>query len=276
MLIKWGRVPCGIYSCVRSRELHNCKSCDLPACKLHGTSDLVCPLRSGLEDKKNWAWRLAQHLDGEKGGPCHARHTVPLKTIVRLRWYLGALEDFRAEGRDVVSSRELANKLTMNSAMVRKDLSHCGELGTPGLGYRVAYLQDQIQSVLTKNTCLVVWVGAQWMKDALNIFASSLELNFRIVAVLDSEPELIGTRVGEWEVLPLSDIGRLLSGGGVDGAVLAVQKNPQRVADLLIQSGAKGILNLTPVTLVTPAEVNVRHVDILGEMMALAMECSGE
>jgi redox-sensing transcriptional repressor len=196
--------------------------------------------------------------------------------MMRLRWYQDALDDFKDQGVEVISSRELADKVGMSSAVVRKDLSHCGELGTPGLGYRVLFLRDQIQGVLTQNTCLVVWVGAQWMHDALSIFSMPMELNFRIVAVVDSHPEWIGKCIGQWEVLPLTDIQSLLSGGGVDGAVLAVKDNVRRVADLLIEAGIKGILNLTPVTLTTPPDVNVRHVDLLGEMMALAQECTGE
>ena len=240
---------------------------------LRKTAENVCPLRAGIEDKKHWAWRIAQHLES-KGGPCHARHTVPLKSIMRMRWYLTALEGFQEQGMDVISSRELADRIGMSSAIVRKDFSYIGELGTPGLGYRVSYLQQRIHDILSSNTCLIVWVGAQWLSNALSMFVPTMDLNIRIVAALDTRPEWIGKQIGEWEILPLSDLPALLAGGGVDGAVLALPEDARRVADILVEAGVKGILNLTPATLSVPPEVSVRHVDLLGEMMALVLECS--
>lgn len=273
-LEKWGRTPCAINLCVRAEGVKSCNDCGRPACALRGTTDNVCPLRAGVEDKRHWAWRIAQHLQGGDG-PCASRHSVPLKTVMRFRWYLTALESFEEQGVDVISSRELADKIGMSSAIVRKDFSHIGELGTPGLGYRVSNLQEHIRNILGRNTCLVVWIGAQWLSNALSIFVPTMDLNFRIVAALDTRPEWIGKKIGEWDILPLSDLTALLSGGSVDGAVLALPEDARRVANILVEAGVKGILNLTPVTLATPPEVSVRHVDLLGEMMALVMECSG-
>ncbi len=271
-LEKWGRTPCAIYSCVHSEGVSSCKDCGRQICMLNRKTDIVCPLRAGVEDKRHWAWRIAQHLESS-GGPCQASHSVPLKSVMRFRWYLTALESFEENGVDIISSRELADKIGMSSAIVRKDFSYIGELGTPGLGYRVSHLQEQIRNILGRNTCLVVWIGAQWLSNALSIFAPTVDLNFRIVAAMDTRPEWIGKKIGEWEVLPISDLPSLLSGGGVDGAVLALPEDARRVADILIEAGIKGILNLTPVTLAVPPEVSIRHVDLLGEMMALVLEC---
>jgi redox-sensing transcriptional repressor len=267
----WGRVPCCIYSCVRSRGIESCKSCPDEVCTLRKQAETVCPLRAGSEDKKHWAWRIAKHLES-KGAPCHSRSSVPLKTLMRLRWYLAALYRFAERHTEVISSRQLADEVGINAAMVRKDFSYIGELGTPGRGYQVSYLQEQIRGVLDRQTCRVVWVGAHWLSDAQTMFASTLDLNFQIVAAFDTRPEWIGKKIGEWEVLPLSDLAACFAGGGVHGAVLALPEDALRVADALVEAGAKGILNLTPVTLTIPPDVKVRHVDLIGEMMALAGE----
>ena len=269
----WGRTPCSIYSCVRSLDIESCKLCPNEICTLRRKAEAVCPLRAGTEDKTHWVWRIAKHLEA-KGAPCHSRPSVPLKTLMRLRWYLAALNRFAEQDTEVISSRELADRVGMGAAMVRKDFSYFGELGTPGLGYHVSYLQEQIRSVLDRQTCLVAWVGAQWLSNAQTMFASALDLNFRIVAAFDTRPEWIGKKIGDWEVLPLSDLPALFAGGGVDGAVLALPEDAVLVADALVEAGVKGILNLTPVALATPPDVNVRHVDLIGEMMAMAMEVS--
>lgn len=270
----WGRVPCAIYSCAHAQGLESCRDCTLPVCELRGTSDNVCPLRAGAEEKGQWAWRIAMHLKS-KGTSCHAHSTVPLKTLMRLRWYNAALDRFGEQGTEIISSRELADKLGVNSAMVRKDFSYFGDLGTPGLGYHVSRLQDQIRNILEHNTCLVVWIGASWLCNALGMLTTGVNLNFRIVAALDTRAEWIGKKIGEYEVLPLSEISLIMSAGKVDGAVLALPEDAQRATDALVEAGVRGILNLTPVTLAAPPEVTVRHVDLLGEMMALAVECTG-
>ena len=272
-LEKREREPCHIFACVRSQDVSSCTECSRSVCSLRGTTDTVCPLRAGIESKRHWAWRIAEHLES-RGGPCHRATSVPLKTLIRLRWYLAELENFKEEGVKVVSSRELAERLGMGSAVVRKDFSCFGELGTPGLGYQVAHLQDRIGAVLNRSTCLLVWVGAQWLADALGVFASTAALNFRIVAVVDSRPEWIGRQVAEWKVLPLSELPTLMAESGVNGAVLALPEDAAHAADALVEAGVKGILNLTPVRLRTPPEVTVHHVDLLGEIMALALECS--
>ena len=49
----------------------------------------------------------------------------------------------------------------------------------------------------------------------------------------------------------------------IDIAIIAVPgRYAQDIADLLVQSGIKGILNFAPVTLNIPEEVQVRNVDL--------------
>jgi redox-sensing transcriptional repressor len=269
----WGRTPCSIYACVHSLGIESCKSCPKGTCALRGKAENVCPLRAGSDDKTHWAWRLAQHMEN-KPGTCHAHPSLPQKTLMRLRWYLAALGTFAEQGSEVVSSQQLADAVGVGAAMVRKDFSHFGDLGTPGRGYHVSYLQERIRAVLNQQTCMAVWVGAQWLENAQAMFASALDVNFRIVAAFDTRPQWIGKKVGQWTILPLSDLvaAAQAADGGIHGAILALPEDAQGVADTLIEAGAKGILNLTSVTLKTPPDVHVRRVDFVGEMMALAME----
>jgi len=267
LLQTWGRPPCSVYTCAQARGIENCASCTEPECGLLQNVESICPLRSGLEDRAHWVWRIARHLEG-RCAKTESPRSIPLKTLMRLRWYLAALQSFRS--LDVISSQELADKVGLNSAMVRKDLSHLGELGTPGLGYYVADLQDRIHGILDQDTCVLIWIGAQWLSNVISGYTPTQELNFTVVAAFDTRPEWIGRTVGEWTVRPLSDLPVFVQGERVDGAVLALPEDNVRVADELVRIGIKGILNLTPVTLTPPPSVSVRHVDLIGEMMALA------
>jgi redox-sensing transcriptional repressor len=228
-------------------------------------------LRSGSEDKSHWIWRIARYLE-DKGTPCHDRPSVPLKTLMRLRWYAATLDSFSDQGIEIISSRELGDQVGVGAAMVRKDLSCFGETGRPGIGYNVAFLRERIHKLFDQHTCLVAWIGAEWLTNVYAMFDSTLDLNFRVVAAFDPRPEWIGKKIGDWDIRPLSDLKTLLGEGSIDGVVLAIPENARGIADFLIEAGVKGILNLTSVTLTPPPHVNVRQVDMIGEMMALAMK----
>ena len=51
-------------------------------------------------------------------------------------------------GHDTVSSEGLANAAGVNSAKLRKDLSHLGSYGTRGVGYDISPLIGQIEYIL--------------------------------------------------------------------------------------------------------------------------------
>ena len=58
--------------------------------------------------------------------------------------YLRALTGLAEGGTTTCSSEELAAAAGVNSAKLRKDLSHLGSYGTRGVGYDVEYLRYQI------------------------------------------------------------------------------------------------------------------------------------
>ena len=62
----------------------------------------------------------------------------------RLSHYLRFLEVFEEEGRETISSWELAERGGTTSAQVRKDLSHFGSFGKRGLGYPVPELRANV------------------------------------------------------------------------------------------------------------------------------------
>ena len=73
---------------------------------------------------------------------------IPEATVARLPVYLRALHGLADRGVATVSSEELAAAAGVNSAKLRKDLSHLGSYGTRGVGYEVEYLVYQISREL--------------------------------------------------------------------------------------------------------------------------------
>jgi redox-sensing transcriptional repressor len=81
-------------------------------------------------------------------GAVPALPDLPEATVARLPEYLRALHHLAESGDDTISSEGLAAAAGVNSAKLRKDLSHLGSYGTRGVGYDVALLVEQIEYVL--------------------------------------------------------------------------------------------------------------------------------
>ena len=62
---------------------------------------------------------------------------IPEATVARLPVYLRTLYALADRGIATVSSEDLAAAAGVNSAKLRKDLSHLGSYGTRGVGYDV-------------------------------------------------------------------------------------------------------------------------------------------
>src|ERR1700735_1084217 len=95
-------------------------------------------------------------------------HGIPEATVARLPVYLRALFQLAENGTATVSSEELAVAAGVNSAKLRKDLSHLGSYGTRGVGYDVDYLVYQVSRELglTQDWPVVI-VGAGNLGRAL-------------------------------------------------------------------------------------------------------------
>src|SRR5437870_10552056 len=122
---------------------------------------------------------------------------IPEATVGRLPIYLRALVEMAEEGAGTVSSEALAEAAGVNSAKVRKDLSHLGSYGTRGVGYDVAYLIHQVRRELglTQDWAVVI-AGVGNLGHALANYRGFAERGFRIVALVDNDPAKVGTRVG--------------------------------------------------------------------------------
>ena len=69
-------------------------------------------------------------------------------SVGRLSLYLRRLENLLREGTTKVSSRLLGEALGVTDTQVRKDLAYLGNLGHPGIGYRIDELIDALRHIL--------------------------------------------------------------------------------------------------------------------------------
>ena len=94
------------------------------------------------------------------------------------------------QGTATCSSEELAAAAGVNSAKLRKDLSYLGTYGTRGVGYDVDYLRYQIaREIGVTQDWPVVIVGIGNLGHALANYSGFRSRGFRVVALLDADPE---------------------------------------------------------------------------------------
>lgn len=201
------------------------------------------------------------------------RRGVPEATVGRLPGYLRALTDLADRGRASVSSDELAGLTGVRGAQVRKDLSSLGSYGVRGVGYDVTRLSGQIAAELgLSQERPVVIVGIGNLGRALASYSGLATRGFRVVALLDDDPAVVGTEVDGLVVRPVSDLDALagLPETHLVGVIATPGSAAQSVADLLVERGVRSILTFAPVVLRVPDSVHVRAVDLATELQILA------
>jgi redox-sensing transcriptional repressor len=197
---------------------------------------------------------------------------IPDATVARLPVYLRALYSLGERGVSTVASDELARAAGVNSAKLRKDLSHLGSYGIRGVGYDVEYLVYQVSRALglTQNWPVVI-VGAGNLGRALANYGGFLTRGFQIEAILDSDPSLVGRQLGGMIVRHGSELESVVTTHGVAIGVIAVPAGAaQAVCDRLVAAGVTSVLNFAPLVLNVPDGVDVRKVDLSIELQILA------
>jgi redox-sensing transcriptional repressor len=199
-------------------------------------------------------------------------HGIPEATVARLPVYLRALHALAERGVATVSSEDLATAAGVNSAKLRKDLSHLGSYGTRGVGYDVEYLVYQISRELglTQDWSVAI-VGIGNLGRALANYGGFATRGFRIAALLDADPAVVGTRVNDLTVQHAERIEAVVERYRVSIGVIATPaRSAQHVCDRLVNAGVTSILNFAPAVLNVPAGVDVRKVDLSIELQILA------
>ncbi len=192
--------------------------------------------------------------------------------MARLPVYLRALSALAEQSITTCSSEELAAAAGVNSAKLRKDLSYLGSYGTRGVGYDVDYLRYQIaREIGVTQDWPVVIVGIGNLGHALANFSGFRSRGFRVVALLDADPDRHTEVVAGIDVRPFDDLDDIVAEHGVAIGVIATPANAaQDVADAMVSAGIRSILNFAPAVLSVPQGVDVRKVDLSIELQILA------
>jgi redox-sensing transcriptional repressor len=191
--------------------------------------------------------------------PPAASERLSLGVAARLSRYLQVLTQAKKMGKETISSQELSDYTHVNSTQIRRDLSGFGKFGKRGVGYNVDALVSQIRKILrTSGQHNIALFGAGNLGTAIassDIFADH---GFRVVAIFDSDPGKVGTKVGTQTVRATDGLTSVVDEEDVVVAVLAVPTvAAQPLADRLVDAGVKIIFNYSEALLQVPPEVTV-------------------
>jgi redox-sensing transcriptional repressor len=197
---------------------------------------------------------------------------IPEMTIRRLSVYTRCLLQLEEDGVKTISSQELADRFSLNSAQVRKDLAYFGEFGVRGIGYYVSGLKAELQRILgLDREWAVALVGFGNLGSALFHYKGFTRQGFRIVVIIDDDPGKVGREVDGVPVVAGRDMAREIKARGIQIAIVAVPPEAaQAVTEQLVAAGIKAVLNFAPTRLRVGRDVRLKNVDLSIELETLS------
>ena len=136
------------------------------------------------------------------------QNKVSLPVIKRLPKYYRYLTNLSADGKDKISSSELAHMMGTTASQVRQDFNCFGGFGQQGIGYKVDVLRAEIGNLLFGDgeKLPTILVGAGRLGSAVSSFISRDANGYKLLGVFDVNPDLIGKEMCGVPILPLSEL----------------------------------------------------------------------
>lgn len=203
---------------------------------------------------------------------------IPEVVVERLPVYTRALQQLASQGREVVSSQDLGDRLGVTPAQIRKDLSYFGRFGKQGRGYNVRRLVEELRQILgLERQWTMALVGVGHLGKGILHYGGFAPQGFHIAAAFDSDPNTIGQEIAGLAVEDVSKLHSVLAKLHIDIGIVAVPaEEAQGIIDLLVSSGVRAILNYAPIAAHVPAGVHVRHIDPVLALQSMTFYVKGE
>ena len=196
-----------------------------------------------------------------------------LPVIKRLPKYYRYLNTLATEGRDKISSSELARMMGTTASQVRQDFNCFGGFGQQGIGYKVDVLLAEISKLLFGDGELLptILIGAGRLGTAVSSFISREANGYRLLAVFDINPELIGREMAGVPIHALSELEDFCARHDPVVAVLCVPRQSAiELSGELVRLGIQGVWNFSHYDLsVEYPGVTVENVHLGDSLMSL-------
>lgn len=201
-------------------------------------------------------------------GTCHY---TAIPSVRRLPLYLNVLKEMKAEGNEYASGTVIAERLGVLPIQARKDLAIVGVAGKPKRGFPIDELVKAIEHFLGwDNARDAFLIGAGNLGLALIGYKNFNEKGLNIVAAFDKNPDKVGNRIKDCEILPMDKLEDLITRMKVKIAILTIPEQfAQDITDKMVAAGIQAIWNFTPRTLTVPDNVVVENVRLSSSLSVL-------
>jgi len=186
---------------------------------------------------------------------------APAPVIRRLSNYYHLLMGLRQRQIQRISSTALAEMVEYNPVQVRKDLQLTGLVGKPKTGFLIDEMEDAIRRFMGwELEFQAVLFGVGNLGSALLRYPWREEHGLRFIAAFDSDPARCNILVNNIPVYHTDYFPTFSGEHEIHIGIVAVPAGEaQKVADLLIKEGIKGIWNFSHAHLKTPAHATVEN-----------------
>lgn len=117
----------------------------------------------------------------------------------------------------------------------------------------------------------VALIGAGRIGSALFEYPAFESRGYECVAIIDSDPDKIGTNWNNLQIRSPDHLESLIRGLGVELVILAVPaRAAQEMAERAVEAGIEGILNFAPIRLKVPTRIPVEDVNLVMQLEALS------
>ena len=202
------------------------------------------------------------------------KKNVSMAVIKRMPKYYRYLGELVKNDVDRISSKELGEKIGFTASQIRQDLNNFGDFGQQGYGYNVKELHNQIGAILgVGKEYNAVLIGAGNIGQAIANYSRFTDIGLGITAIFDANPKLVGMRIRDVEIKDIDELKGYLEENHIDMGILCVPRiNAQKVCDVLVNGGVRGIWNFAPIDHHVPETVKVENVHLSESLLTLVYQ----
>jgi len=197
---------------------------------------------------------------------------LPHKTIERLSQYRRALLLCIENGQSHIFSHEIAKIQHITSVQVRRDLMLIGYSGTLRRGYNIKELIELIGEIIDSHDGInVAVVGMGNLGRALINYFQGKRHKLSIVAGFDNNPDKIGKKISGVKCFSVENMTEVIKDINIKIGIITVPGSfTTEIAEQLVESGIKGIVNYTPKPIQVPKHIYLEEYDMITTLEKVA------
>ena len=197
---------------------------------------------------------------------------LPHKTVERLSQYRRALLLILSKEKTHVFSHEIAQMLHITPVQVRRDLMLIGYSGNLRKGYDIKELIDMIGNIIdTEKGQKVAVIGVGNLGKAFISYFKGKRTKLSIVAAFDLNPDKIDRIYDGVPCYHADRIPEIMKKENITIGIITVPaEQAPAIAETLVASGVKGILNYSPKPLNVSPYVYLEEYDMITSLEKVA------